>query len=105
GAFVKFGIDPQEEALKAGESPRENPQWGREPEAIWGKLNILESGMDHIAYVESEKGDYPAFYRNVRDAVRGDNPLIVKPEEAMEVIRIIELAEKSWLEKRTVYLH
>jgi len=105
GAFVKYGIDPQEEALKAGESPRNNPEWGKEPDAIRGKLNVFENGIDHIAYLQSERGDYPAFYRNVRDAIRGDKPLIVNAKEARDVIRIIELAEQSWLEKRTVFLH
>lgn len=104
GAFVKHGIDPQEAALKAGESPRDNPEWGREPEALWGKLNTVEDDVDRITYVESERGDYPAFYRNVRDAVRGGEALVVKPAEARNVIRIIELAEKSWEEKRTVPL-
>src|SRR5690606_10251949 len=43
GAFVKYGIDPQEAALKAGKSPKGDPDWGREPWEIWGKLNISEN--------------------------------------------------------------
>ncbi|WP_353185929.1 oxidoreductase [Parapedobacter lycopersici] len=104
GAFVKYGIDPQEAALKAGASPLEDPEWGKEPESIWGKLNVLEDGADHIAYVESERGDYPAFYRNVCDAVHGRSALAVTAAAARNVIRIIELAEQSWREKRTVVL-
>lgn len=104
GAFVKYGIDPQEAALKRGESPRENKGWGLEPKAIWGKLNVLDGENDDVSFIESERGDYPAFYRNVRDAMRGMEALLVKPEEARNVIRLIELAEKSWNEKRTVML-
>lgn len=104
GAFVKYGIDPQEEALKRGESPRGNAEWGVEPTDIWGKLNVLDGENDDISFVESERGNYPAFYRNVRDAVWGTEALLVKPEEARNVIRIIELAEKSWNERRTVML-
>ena len=104
GAFVKYGIDPQEAALKAGECPAGNSLWGKEPESIWGKLNVLEGETDSISYVESEQGDYPAFYRNVRDAIWGRTPLMVKPEEARDVIRIIEAAITSWEEQCTVRL-
>src|SRR5690606_22127305 len=57
GAFVKAGVDPQEAALRAGLSPKGNPNWGKEPPEIWGKLNVLENGKDRIEYVESEQGD------------------------------------------------
>jgi len=102
GAFVKYGIDPQEAALKAGESPAGNPDWGRESPEIRGKLNLLEDGRDVVELVESERGDYPAFYRNVYEAVLGRQPLAVKPEEARNVIRVVEMAEQSWRERRTV---
>lgn len=104
GAFVKYGIDPQEAALRAGKSPKDDPNWGMEPEEIWGKLNVLGNGGDHIEYLRSEKGNYPAFYENVYGAIIGECELEVKPEQARDVIRIIELAELSWTEKRTVTL-
>jgi len=103
GAFVKFGVDPQEAALKAGATPRGNPDWGREPREIWGKLNVTRNGQDVITQVESERGNYPAFYQNVYDAITRRQPLAIRPEEAREVIRIIELAEQSWRERRTVF--
>lgn len=102
GAFVKYGIDPQEAALRAGKSPKSDPDWGREPEEIQGKLNVLENGHDRIEYLRSEKGNYPAFYQNVYQAIIGQSELQVKPEQARDVIRIIELAELSWGEKRTL---
>lgn len=104
GAFVKYGIDPQEAALKAGKSPKGDPDWGREPREIWGKLNISENGREHIEYVASEKGDYPAFYKNVYQAINGQSEMQVKPEQARDVIRIIELAQQSWDERRTIDL-
>ncbi len=102
GAFVKYGIDPQEAALKAGESPANHPNWGEEPKEIWGKLNVLDNGGDHIEYVRSERGNYPAFYQNIYEAIIGESELQVRPEQARDVIRIIELAEESWNERRTV---
>lgn len=104
GAFVKHGVDPQEALLKAGAIPKDHPDWGVEAEEIRGKLNVSENGADHIEYVVSERGDYPAFYRNMRDAIGGKAELIVKPEEARNVIYIIEMAEKSWDEGRTIPL-
>lgn len=101
GAFVKHGVDPQEAALKAGKRPKDDPEWGKEPDDIRGKLNVLENGQDHIAYLPSERGDYPAFYRNVYEAITGQSELQVKPEQARDVIRVIELAEQSWAERRT----
>ena len=104
GAFVKYGIEPQEAALKAGERPKGNPDWGREPREIWGKLNISENGQDRVEYIASEQGDYPAFYRNVYEAILGQQVLAVKPAEARDVIYLIEMAQKSWDERRTVAL-
>lgn len=103
GAFVKYGIDPQEAALKAGKSPKNDPDWGKEPAEIYGKLNVLApDGSDQISFVESKAGNYPAFYQNIYDALVGDAPLLVQPRQARNVIRIIELAEQSWAERRTV---
>lgn len=103
GAFVKYGIDPQEAALKAGKSPKDDPDWGKEPADIHGKLNVLgANGADQISFVESERGNYPAFYQNIYDALVGVAPLVVRPQQARDVIRIIELAEQSWAERRTV---
>lgn len=104
GAFVKYGVDPQEANLKAGKSPKGNPEWGKEPKEIWGKLNVLEHGKDHIEYLPSERGNYPAFYQNVYEAVCGRSDLSVTPEQARDVIRVIELAVRSWEERRTVDL-
>ena len=39
GAFVKYGLDVQEDALRAGLDPRV-AGWGAEPPAMWGRLGI-----------------------------------------------------------------
>ncbi|MBP1665050.1 MAG: ydgJ [Bacteroidetes bacterium] len=54
------------------------------------------------AAVESENGDYREFFINLRDAIDSKSQLAVKPEEARNIIRIIELAFQSNREKRTV---
>lgn len=101
GSFVKYGVDPQEDALKRGGSPQE-PEWGMEPEEEWGTLNTQIGGLHFQGKIETARGNYPAYYENVYQAIRGEAELIVKPEEARNTIRIIELAVQSNAEKRTV---
>ncbi len=101
GSFVKYGVDPQEEALKRGRSPRE-PEWGMEPEAQWGILNTQIGGLHFQGKIETSQGCYSAYYENVYQAIRGEAELMVKPEEARNTIRLIELAVQSNAEQRTV---
>ena len=91
GAYVKYGLDIQEENLANGEMPNGKTQWGLEPKRLWGHLNTV----DTYQVVESKRGDYPYFYDNVYEHLTKNKPLLVKPEEARNVIRLIELAEAS----------
>ncbi|AMM50358.1 oxidoreductase [Rufibacter sp. DG15C] len=103
GSFFKHGLDVQEEALKQGLFPKALPTtWGVEPEHLWGQLNTDIHGLHFIGKVESETGDYRGFYDNVEQAIIGEAELAVKPEQARDVIRIIELAMQSSEEKRVV---
>ena len=45
--------------------------------------------------IETEHGNYMAFYDNVFDVLRNEANIVVKQEEARNVIRIIELAFES----------
>jgi scyllo-inositol 2-dehydrogenase (NADP+) len=101
GSFVKYGLDPQEEALKRGLTPAE-PHWGEEPRERWGALDARAGGLHLEARVETVAGRYQAFYQNIADAVAGRAEPAVKPEEAWNTMRIIELAFQSSAEKRTV---
>ena len=101
GSFVKYGVDPQEEALKRGLSPGE-PDWGLEPQEQWGTLNTQIGGLHFHGKVETAGGCYRAYYENIHQAISGQAELVVKPEEARNTIRMIELALQSNAEKRTV---
>jgi len=98
GSFIKYGADTQEEMLKSGLTPEGTWGWGLEPQEIWGKYDIVEEN----GTIESEPGDYRNFYRNVYQAIRGKEELEVKPEQARDVIKVIELAIQSNKEKRRV---
>jgi predicted dehydrogenase len=102
GAFVKYGMDVQEEALIAGLSPNKSLNWGEEPESLWGTINTEFNGIEFRGKVKSEKGNYVGFYENIYKAILGEEELAVKPEQAKNTIRVIELAMQSNKEKRTV---
>ncbi len=101
GSFVKYGLDVQEATLDGGAKPI-GKEWGREPEEIWGTLNVEYKGVKIQGKIESEHGDSREYFINLRDAIHGKAELAVKPEEAREVMRIIELAFQSSEEKRTI---
>jgi scyllo-inositol 2-dehydrogenase (NADP+) len=98
GSFVKFGIDPQEDAIKAGTAIG-SPGWGEEPESLWGTLKLADSSETKI---ETQPGDYRGYYANIRDAILGDAPIAVPGADAWRTTRIIELARQSSAEGRTL---
>jgi predicted dehydrogenase len=101
GSFVKTALDPQEEPLRRGIAPG-GPGWGEDPEAHWGTLYLASDTPSSGQKVKTEPGDYREFYANVRDAMLGTAELAVKPQQALDVVRAIELAFESSRERRTV---
>jgi len=94
GSFLKWGIDPQEEALKAGQYP-DLPGWGMEPEKLWGILNTDINGLHFTGRIETIPGNYMAYYDSIYNAMRSGEELIVKPEHSLDLMRIIEGAIQS----------
>lgn len=96
-AYVKHGIDPQEEVLKRGEVPGAD-SWGKEKQQSWGLLQSL----DGSERVETEPGDYRLFYQNVRDAILGKSEIAITHEQMLNVMHGVELARRSSEERGTV---
>jgi predicted dehydrogenase len=90
GAYSKYGLDPQEDAMKAGGDPTA-PGWGREPEDMWGELTTADS----TATVPTIPGNYRPYYENVRDAILGRAEIAVNPEQALNVMRALDLSAES----------
>jgi predicted dehydrogenase len=101
GSFVKYGIDPQEEALKLHQIPG-SPGWGTEPEKFWGKLNTSINGLHYEGKIETLPGNLLGYYDNLYEVIRDGKELAVKPEQAMHVIQLIEAAMKSNEERRSI---
>ena len=103
GSFLKWGIDPQEEALKQGNLPL-GDKWGMEEKKDWGKLNTLVNGLHLESLVETIPGNYHAYYNNIYNAIRKKAGLNVKPQQSANVIRIIEAGFLSSREGRDIIL-
>lgn len=89
GGYTKFGLDPQEQALKAGGNPSQ-PGWGLEPRELWG-----HAGIDgDLHEVPSEAGCHQQFYQQVVKALREGTPPPVDPNDAITVLQIIETARR-----------
>lgn len=103
GSFIKYGLDPQEEALKAGGIPG-SPGWGIEDESIRGILNTEWKGIHIQGKITSEHGDYLAYYENIYEAIRNGRPLSVPARESLANIYVIEKAFESIWEGKVVSL-
>ncbi|CAM3383531.1 oxidoreductase [Marinicrinis lubricantis] len=101
GSFVKYGIDPQEAALIAGQTP-DAVNWGKEAPELWGKLNTNVGALHMEGRIETHAGCYPAYFQNVAEHILGQSELAVKAEEARMTIRLIELAYQSAAEQKTI---
>ncbi|KAL2255655.1 hypothetical protein VTK26DRAFT_2938 [Humicola hyalothermophila] len=107
GTYLKFGTCPQEsQAIAAPGQPATAPEFGVEPERIWGTLTTTtefdpqsqrydEEIKKFVGKYPSLRGWYRGYYENVAAAVRGREEVFVKPETARDGLRIIELARES----------
>ncbi|MEU4078549.1 oxidoreductase [Streptomyces venezuelae] len=104
--FVKYGLDPQEAALREGLRPVPGgTAWGTEPAELWGRLGAGESPLTGGGTpVESLPGDYPAYYAAVAAALRGTGENPVTAHEAAAALDVLEAARRSAREGVTVTL-
>ncbi|MEX1030857.1 MAG: oxidoreductase [Paenibacillaceae bacterium] len=97
-SFIKFGEDPQERTLLEGLRPG-MPGWGIEDPAEYGEI-ITFDGL--VTAIPSEIGAYEQFYERMYQAIVGNGPVPVIAEQSLDVIRVIQLAERSSEEGRTL---
>jgi scyllo-inositol 2-dehydrogenase (NADP+) len=102
--YVKYGLDPQEAALREGLRPGQGGAgWGVEPESGWGRLGSGESPQTGGGEpVETLPGDYPAYYAAIAHALRTGGQPPVTALEAAAALRVLEAAKLSAAEGRTV---
>jgi scyllo-inositol 2-dehydrogenase (NADP+) len=93
GGLVRFGLDPQEEALRSGslDAADEPPD----------HRFVLRRGVDNNgggaadSLLETVRGSWDAYYANIADHLDGRAPLAVTAEQAREVVRVLDAAVQS----------
>ena len=88
-AYVKHGLDVQEDALRAGTRPGD-AAYGVEPPDRWGMLG----GPGISERVPTIRGAYPEFYLGVARAMRDGAP---PPVPVADVIAGLEIVEAAFL--------
>jgi scyllo-inositol 2-dehydrogenase (NADP+) len=101
GTYEKWGLDPQEDALRVGKRSGD-PDWGKEPREQWGRLSTDVGGTHVDGAVETLHGCYEHYYALLRDALLIGGPAPVDPTDALLTLRIIEAAQESAHEKSMV---
>jgi scyllo-inositol 2-dehydrogenase (NADP+) len=99
-AFIVSALDSQEDALRAGMRPDATTEWGVEGESRWGRLL---TGEQSVA-VPTERGDWPRFYALLEAALRDDGPPPVDARDAVRILRLLEYARRSAVERTVVDL-
>jgi len=81
-SFVKYAMDPQEDALKGRGTA--DPQYGM--------ITDADSAIRQVPMIE---GNYAAYYEGVLDAIEKGAPNPVPPEDALAVMRLLEMADSA----------
>jgi len=101
GSFLKYGEDPQEALLRAGEMPVA-ADWGIEPVSQHGLLHTETDGNLIRERYPSLPGNFGWYYRDLYNHIRKGDPLKAKPEHGYNSIRMIELATESYLKRSRI---
>jgi scyllo-inositol 2-dehydrogenase (NADP+) len=104
GAYVHRELDGQEDALAAGTRP-DDPGYGVEPPASWGRLHRGKgaNGSDDAGEaVPSERGRWPAFYVGLVAALRDGAEPPVRVEDALAGLAVLDAARQSASSGRVV---
>jgi len=96
GSLIKRLPDQQESQLRAGMRP-DDPQWGIDSDCA-----SFYDGESPPREIASQRGDYGEYYRAIVMALNTGSPSPVSPEEAINVMTILEAAARSSAEGTTV---
>ena len=99
GAYAKFGVDPQEEMLKAGRRPGD-PGFGEDSPELWGTFSDGTS----TTRVPTALGGYAQFYAGILATLREKAPPPVNAADSVAGLRIVEASHRSAAERSVVTL-
>ncbi len=98
GSFLKYGIDGQEEALKRGQRPGD-AAWGGDSPENYGELTPAGGAPRKV---ETLRGGYERYYEALATCLENGGPLPVDPRDSRDGLIVIEAAQRSAAERRTV---
>ncbi|WFC41407.1 oxidoreductase [Pseudoxanthomonas sp. SE1] len=101
GSYLKHGLDVQEDQLRAGVVPGA-PGWGVDTRA--GEIVAERDGRLVTEVAQAEAGDYRRYYAGIRDAILQGTAPPVTTQEALDVMRLIELGVQSSEAQRAIPL-
>ncbi|WGT65535.1 oxidoreductase [Variovorax paradoxus] len=101
GSYIKQGVDPQEDALRAGQRPP-MAGWGADPQD--GELVVpgSDGGEPQRRIWPTRAGNYVDYYAAVRDAILGNGPNPVPPEQAVALMELLDLGARSAAEGKAL---
>jgi predicted dehydrogenase len=105
GSWVKYGLDVQEDALKAGARPHWGAKeaWGRDQQI--GTLHLAQPVGMVSKPGPDLPGNYLAFYAQLRDHLSGLEPSpAVNPQQVRHAMQLLTLGEQSAREGRFIAL-
>jgi len=103
GSFIKSKADIQEASLLKGIKPN-TENWGIELASEKGLLHYQKNGESFKENIPAETGNYMMYFDGIYNAIRNNKSLPVFATEAMNVIKIIEVALQSNTEKKVIHL-
>ena len=103
GSFIKSRADVQEINLVAGLKPNLT-DWGTEPELEQGLLHTEQNGQVIREKVKSLQGNYYDFYDGVFKALTQNQPMPVTANDGINVMRVLDAAQKSSIQRRIIDL-
>ncbi|CAB3765108.1 oxidoreductase [Paraburkholderia humisilvae] len=92
GSYLKYGLDTQEDQLKAGLRPGD-AGFGGGNEA--GTLRVLDGEQEVERTSPTRDGAYADFYRALAASIQDGAPFPVSAQDAVDVMTVIELAQRS----------
>ena len=89
-AYVTYGLDGQEDELRAGRTPQDEG-FGITPPERYGRLGADSSFETYPTL----PGRYVDYYAAIERALRGEGPVPVDPRDAVTALKVIEAARVS----------
>jgi predicted dehydrogenase len=101
GSYVKYGLDVQEDALKAGARPQlgaeELLRWGIDP--LPGQLTVYSPDGPVQSSAANLPGNYLGFYAQLSAHLQGQASLpAVTPQQIHQTMAVLTVGERSALE-------